>query len=303
MDEWTHARLYPGPQRSGSRMRLMRLGPRGRERPYASVGQGLAIDVSDITSDFGPEFFAAGGPELVRPAIADSARPVVEAVATRVGAPVVKPGKIVCIGLNYRDHALETGLSVSSNPAVFLKATNTLIGPFDEVRIPRGSTKTDWEVELGVVIGRTCRYVSDADEALQAVAGYMVSHDVSERAFQLELGGQWDQGKSCETFNPAGPWLVTPDEVGNPSDLELWLDVNGGRRQSGSTGDMILSVGQIVAYVSQYMVLDPGDVINTGTPSGVALGTAGNPYLRAGDVVELGITGLGSQRQQFVAAP
>jgi len=186
---------------------------------------------------------------------------------------------------------------------VFFKSSNTLIGPNDDVRIPRGSTKTDWEVELGVVIGRTCRYLDSDDDALAAIAGYMVCHDVSEREFQLERGGQWDKGKSCETFNPAGPWLLTADDGTDFADLDLWLDVNGERRQFGRTKDMIFGVAEVIRYLSQFMVLDPGDIINTGTPPGVALGMPGQPYLRAGDVVELGITGLGAQRQRFIPAP
>jgi len=221
----------------------------------------------------------------------------------RLGAPVARPGKIVGIGLNYADHAAESGAPIPTEPVIFLKATNTMVGPEDDVHIPRGSTKTDWEVELGVVIGRTCRYLESEKEALAAVAGYMVSHDVSEREFQLERGGQWDKGKSCETFNPAGPWLLTADEVPDPGALDLWLEVNGQRRQSGTTSNMIFGVAEIVLYLSQFMVLDPGDVISTGTPRGVALGMPDHPYLRAGDIVELGITGLGRQRQRFVAAP
>ena len=221
----------------------------------------------------------------------------------RIGAPVARPGKIVCIGLNYADHVAESNAEMPTEPVVFFKATNTLVGPNDDVHIPRGSTKTDWEVELAVVIGRTCRYLASEAEAMDAVAGYMVGHDVSEREYQLERGGQWVKGKSCETFNPAGPWLVTADAVPDPGALDLWLDVNGRRRQAGSTRTMIFGVAEIVRYLSQFMVLDPGDIINTGTPPGVALGQPDKPYLRAGDVVELGIGGLGSQRQRFIAAP
>ena len=221
----------------------------------------------------------------------------------RFGAPIARPGKIVCIGLNYADHAAESGAPIPTEPVVFFKASNTLVGPNDDVHIPHGSVKTDWEVELGVVIGRTCRYLRSEAEALASIAGYMVCHDVSEREFQLERGGQWVKGKSCETFNPAGPWLVTADAVADPGDLELWLDVNGQRRQTGTTRTMIFGIGEIVRYLSQFMVLDPGDIINTGTPPGVALGRPDKPYLRAGDVVELGISGLGRQRQRFVPAP
>jgi 2-keto-4-pentenoate hydratase/2-oxohepta-3-ene-1,7-dioic acid hydratase in catechol pathway len=210
---------------------------------------------------------------------------------------VSRPGKVVCIGLNYRDHAEETGAAAPDEPVVFMKDPSTVIGPGDDVLIPRGSTKTDWEVELGVVIGAPARYLPDADAAREVIAGYLVSHDVSEREFQLERGGQWDKGKSCETFNPAGPYLVTPDEAGEPQQLGLRLWVNGTERQNGTTADMIFPVLEVVRYLSQFMVLHPGDLVNTGTPAGVALGRPGTPYLRAGDVVELEIDGLGRQRQ------
>jgi 2-keto-4-pentenoate hydratase/2-oxohepta-3-ene-1,7-dioic acid hydratase in catechol pathway len=208
----------------------------------------------------------------------------------------------VCIGLNYTDHAAETGAAVPSEPIVFLKASNTVIGPDDDVLLPRGSTKTDWEVELAVVIGGIARYLDSPASARDVIAGYAVSHDVSEREFQLERGGQWTKGKSCETFNPLGPWLVTPDELPDPQDLGLRLWVNGEQRQNGTTKDMVFDVAHLVWYVSQYMVLEPGDVLNTGTPAGVALGRPDHPYLRAGDVVELEIDGLGRQRQTFTEA-
>ncbi|MDT4891568.1 MAG: hypothetical protein QOE97_603 [Pseudonocardiales bacterium] len=281
-------------------MKLMRLGDPGRERPYVLIGDDRVVDVSNQVADFDPAFFAAGGPALLRP---DLAAAVPLAGGMRVGAPTAKPEKIVCIGLNYFDHAAETGQAVPTEPILFFKAPNTLIGPDDDVHIPRGSTKTDWEVELGVVIGKRCRYLSSEAEALDTVAGYMVCHDVSEREFQLERGGQWVKGKSCETFNPAGPWLVTRDEIADPQSLRLWLDVNGERRQTGDTSTMIFTVAAIIKYVSQFMVLEPGDIINTGTPPGVALGMATPTYLRAGDVVELGIDGLGAQRQHLVPAP
>ncbi|KND26647.1 fumarylacetoacetate hydrolase family protein, partial [Streptomyces stelliscabiei] len=217
----------------------------------------------------------------------------------RIGAPLARPGKIVCVGLNYRDHAAETGAAIPPRPVVFMKDPGTVVGPYDEVLVPRGSVKTDWEVELGVVVGRRARYLEDPEEAADVIAGYVVSHDVSEREFQLEYSSQWDLGKSCETFNPMGPWLVTADEAGDPQDLGLRLSVNGVKRQDGHTRDMIFPVHEIVAYLSRYMVLEPGDVINTGTPAGVALGLPGTPYLRPGDTVELEIDGLGSQRQTF----
>jgi 2-keto-4-pentenoate hydratase/2-oxohepta-3-ene-1,7-dioic acid hydratase in catechol pathway len=222
--------------------------------------------------------------------------------SVRLHAPVLRPPKILGIGLNYADHAKESGAPIPTEPIVFMKATNTLVGPNDDVLIPRDSTKTDWEVELGIVIGSTCRYLESDEAALAAVAGYLVSHDVSEREFQLERGGQWDKGKSCETFNPAGPWLVTADAVPDPGALDLWLDVNGERRQAGNTRTLIFGVAEVIRYLSRFMVLEPGDIINTGTPPGVALGRPDKPYLRPGDVVELGIEGLGTQRQRFVAA-
>ncbi len=284
-------------------MRLIRLGPSGAERPHLLLPDDRVVDVTAQVGDFDPAFFARDGLAALRGLQLDGAAGATPMPAVRMGPPVTRPGKIVCIGLNYRDHAEESGAPVPTEPVVFLKAPNTLVGPNDDVRIPRGSTKTDWEVELGIVIGRTCRYLASHEEALAAIAGYMVNHDVSEREFQLERGGQWDKGKSCETFNPAGPWLVTADEVPDPGRLDLWLDVNGQRRQTGNTRTLIFGVAEVVRYLSQFMVLDPGDIISTGTPAGVALGRPDKPYLRAGDVVELGIDGLGRQRQQFVAAP
>ena len=286
-------------------MKLIRVGESGRERPHIALDGGLVLDVSELTADFTPDFLAGGGIDRLRAALPErQAAATALPQGTRVGAPIPRPGKIVCIGLNYADHAAETGAAIPSEPVVFMKAANTFVGPNDDVYIPRDSAKTDYEVELGVVIGRQARYLESAEEGLAAVAGYLVSNDVSEREFQLERGGQWDKGKSCETFNPAGPYLVTADEVPDPGALELWLDVNGRRRQSSNTKNLIFGVGEIVRYLSRFMVLEPGDLINTGTPGGVALAT-GRPedYLKPGDVVELGITGLGSQRQTFIAAP
>jgi len=225
------------------------------------------------------------------------------AAAGRIGSPVPRPGKIVCVGLNYRDHALETGSPLPSEPVLFLKAPDTMVGPYDEVLVPRGSQKTDWEVELGVVVGQRARYLASPEDARRHVLGYAVSHDVSERAFQLERGGLWDKGKSCETFNPFGPWLVTADEVPDPQALAMSLDVNGQRRQTGSTATMIFSVAHIVWYLSQFMVLEPGDVINTGTPPGVGMGMDPQVFLSDGDVMELEIEGLGRQRQVVRPAP
>ena len=277
-------------------MRLLRIGEPGAERPAVEEG-GRWFDARSITPDFDGPFFAGGGLARLRGALAEGRLPEVPRDGVRIGAPVATPGKVVCIGLNYRDHAAETGAAVPEEPVVFMKDPGTVIGPCDQVLVPRGSTRTDWEVELGVVIGAQARYLAGADEAREVIAGYLVSHDVSEREFQLERGGQWDKGKSCETFNPAGPYLVTPDEVGDPQQLGLRLWVNGTERQNGSTADMIFPVLEVVRYLSQFMVLRPGDLVNTGTPAGVALGRPGTPYLRAGDVVELEIDGLGRQRQ------
>ncbi|MFI6597866.1 fumarylacetoacetate hydrolase family protein [Nonomuraea sp. NPDC050536] len=276
-------------------MKLLRVGPVGQERPVVMDAAGNLRDIGEPEID--GAFLASGGVARVRDALERDALPVVDAEGLRVGAPVARPGKIVCIGLNYSDHAAESGAAVPSEPVVFMKAPNTMIGPADQVLVPRGSTKTDWEVELAVVIGQTCRYLESREEALSRIAGYAISNDVSEREFQLERGGQWDKGKSCETFNPMGPWLVTADEVSDPQDLGMRLWVNGERRQNGNTKNMIFEVAEIVRYLSQFMVLEPGDVINTGTPAGVAMGMPGQPYLREGDVVELEIDGLGRQRQ------
>jgi len=214
-----------------------------------------------------------------------------------------RPGKVVCIGLNYRNHAIESGMEIPAEPVVFMKAPNTVVGPNDDIHIPRRSQKTDWEVELAVVIGTTVSYLDSPADALACVAGYAVSNDVSEREFQLERGGQWDKGKSCATFNPLGPWIVTPDEVGDPQRLGMFLDVNGERLQTGDTSDMIFEVDHIVWYLSQFMVLEPGDVINTGTPADVGHGLRPPRYLAPGDVVRLGIDRLGTQQGLLVAAP
>jgi 2-keto-4-pentenoate hydratase/2-oxohepta-3-ene-1,7-dioic acid hydratase in catechol pathway len=286
-------------------MKLLRIGEPGGERPYVALDGNLVLDVSDLTADFTPHFLAGGGLDRLRAAVAERAADAVPMPqGVRIGAPVPRPGKIVCIGLNYADHAAETGAEIPKEPVVFMKAPDTMVGPNDEVHIPRGSTKTDYEVELGVLIGSRAHYLESAQEGLAAVAGYLACNDVSEREFQLERGGTWDKGKSCATFNPAGPYLVTADEVPDPGALELWLDVNGRRRQSSNTKNLIFGIGEIVRYVSRFMVLEPGDMINTGTPGGVALATGrAEDYLKPGDVVELGISGLGSQRVTFVPAP
>ncbi|MEV5325567.1 fumarylacetoacetate hydrolase family protein [Nonomuraea fastidiosa] len=276
-------------------MKLLRVGPVGQERPVVMDDAGNLRDIGEPEID--GAFLASGGVARVREALERGDLPVVEAEGLRVGAPIARPGKIVCIGLNFSDHAAESGAAVPTEPVVFMKASNTMVGPYDEVLVPRGSVKTDWEVELAIVIGREARYLGSREEALEVVAGYAISNDVSEREFQLERGGQWDKGKSCETFNPLGPWLVTADEVGDPQNLAMRLWVNGELRQDGNTKNMIFDVAEIVRYLSQFMVLEPGDVINTGTPAGVAMGRPDQPYLRAGDVMELEIEGLGRQRQ------
>jgi 2-keto-4-pentenoate hydratase/2-oxohepta-3-ene-1,7-dioic acid hydratase in catechol pathway len=279
-------------------MKLLRVGAPGAERPAVLDADGIARDVSGVVDDYGPAFFASGGLDRVAAALARGGLPQVQG---RIGAPIARPGKIVCIGLNYYDHAAETGQAPPERPVVFLKDPSTVTGPYDDVLIPRGSAKTDWEVELGVVIGSRARYLDAPADALPVVAGYAVSNDVSERAFQLELSPQWDLGKSCETFNPLGPWLVTADEVPDPQRLGLRLAVNGDQRQDGFSGEMVFTVSHLVWYLSQYMVLEPGDLINTGTPAGVALGLPGHPYLRPGDRVVLEIDGLGRAEQRFVA--
>ncbi|WP_406416842.1 fumarylacetoacetate hydrolase family protein [Streptomyces sp. NBC_00873] len=283
-------------------MKLLRLGAVGAERPSVLADDGRTYDLSRLTPDIDGPFLADDGVERVRSALRAGTLPLLDPAGMRTGAPVARPGKVVCIGLNYRDHAEETGAPVPERPVVFLKDPSTVVGPYDTVLVPRGSEKTDWEVELAVVIGSRARYLDGPDDAASVIAGYAVSHDVSERAFQLELSPQWDLGKSCETFNPLGPWLVTADEVADPQALGLRLSVNGVRRQDGTTKDMIFPVAHLVWYLSQYMVLEPGDIINTGTPAGVALGLPSTPYLRPGHTTELEIDGLGGQRQTFEAA-
>jgi 2-keto-4-pentenoate hydratase/2-oxohepta-3-ene-1,7-dioic acid hydratase in catechol pathway len=284
-------------------VKLLRVGPRGRERPAALDNSGQLVDLSGVVDDITGMSLSGEELDRIRSAVDGGGLPVL-AEDLRIGAPLARPGKIVCIGLNYRDHAAETNATLPTEPVMFLKAPDTVVGPNDDVYIPRNSVKTDWEVELAVVIGRTARYVGSDEEALACVGGYAVVNDVSEREFQLERLGQWDKGKNSETFNPLGPWLVTADEVPDPQNLGLRLWVNGKQWQNGNTKNMAFGVAEIVRYLSQFIVLYPGDVINTGTPAGVALGQPEpKPYLREGDVVELEIDGLGRARQQFVAAP
>jgi 2-keto-4-pentenoate hydratase/2-oxohepta-3-ene-1,7-dioic acid hydratase in catechol pathway len=258
---------------------------------------GRLLDLSDHVRDLDGGFLDSGGVERVRGLVAGGGLPPLDPQGLRFGAPVCRPEKIVCVGLNYRGHALETGSPIPFEPTLFMKAPNTVVGPDDPVVIPRRSTKTDHEVELAVVIGHRARYLATPADSVTVIAGYAVANDVSEREFQLERGGQWDKGKSCESFNPLGPWLVTADDVPDPNALDLTLCVNGGVRQAANTRDMIFDVSYLVWYISQFMVLEPGDLVNTGTPAGVGLGRRPPTYLSPGDVVEVEIGGLGRQRQ------
>ncbi len=278
-------------------MKLMRVGQPGHEKPAILDAEGKIRDLSAHVKDIGGDVISPEGLKKIA-GLDLSTLPVL--TEDRIGACVAGTGKFICIGLNFSDHAAETGAAVPSEPVIFMKATSAIVGPNDNVVIPRGSEKTDWEVELGVVIGKTAKYVSEAD-ALDYVAGYCVSHDVSERAFQTERQGQWTKGKSCDTFGPIGPWLVTKDEIADPQNLGMWLKVNGETMQNGSSKTMVYGVANVVSYLSQFMSLHPGDVISTGTPPGVGLGMKPQRFLKAGDVVELGIEGLGSQKQTFVA--
>lgn len=280
----------------------MRIGALGAEKPVARIDDNSYVEASDLVGDFDEAFFDGRGPESLRSVVAEraAAGQVSRFAGERIGAPIARPHQILCIGLNYRDHAAETGQAVPDELILFTKSPNTLIGPNDDVRIPRGSTKTDWEVELGVVIGRRTSYLDSVEEARDAIAGYLVVNDISERAFQMERNGQWVKGKSAETFNPAGPWLVTPDEIGDVGAVDMWLDVNGVRRQTGNTKMMVFDPYFLVHYLSQFLVLEPGDLINTGTPPGVGMGFTPPVWLQPGDEMELGIEGLGSQRQQVL---
>lgn len=275
-----------------------------RFRQDGTVKPGLLLndryhDVSALVTDYDEGFFASGGLERLRQlAETEPLPPAPDGVV--LDSPIARPSKIVCIGLNYSDHAQETGATLPPEPVVFLKSTTALCGPYDDVLIPRGSEKTDWEVELALVIGRRARYVRE-EAAADYIAGYCLHNDLSERAFQLERSGTWDKGKGCDTFAPLGPWLVTPDEIADVNDLRLWLTVNGKRMQDGTTANLVFRVPFLIAYVSQFMTLLPGDVISTGTPAGVGLGMNPQVYLRPGDVMELGIDGLGVSRQTCVA--
>jgi 2,4-didehydro-3-deoxy-L-rhamnonate hydrolase len=280
-------------------VKLLRYGPFGEERPAVLVADGRAIDVGDLVEDFDQRFFATGGIDRLRQALAgDAARTEIDLDGQRIGAPIAKPYLVIGIGLNYADHAAETGAAIPTEPVVFNKAPSSVIGPNDDVLLPPGSADTDWEVELAVVIGSRARYLADEQAAFGCIAGYTIANDVSERRNQKDRGGQWVKGKSAETFNPIGPWLVTPDEAGDVGKLRLRLDVNGTTMQDSTTASMIFGVGHLVWYLSQFMVLEPGDLINTGTPSGVGAGRKPPVFLNEGDVMELSVEGLGSQRQQ-----
>jgi 2,4-diketo-3-deoxy-L-fuconate hydrolase len=278
-------------------MKLVRYGNPGREKPGLIDAGGKLRDLSGVVPDIGPEQLGQVGLNRIRKANTDKL-PLVRG-NPRFGCPVAQVGKFIAIGLNYADHAAESGAPIPKEPIVFMKATTCIQGPNDPVMLPRGSVKSDWEVELGVVIGTRARYVSMKD-ALAHVAGYSVVNDVSEREYQLERGPQWDKGKGCDTFGPVGPWLVTTDEIENVQKLSMWLDLNGQRMQTGSTRTMIFNVAKLVSYVSHFMTLLPGDIITTGTPPGVGLGMKPPRYLKKGDVMTLGIEGLGEQRQEVV---
>lgn len=278
-------------------MKLIRYGAPGMEKP-GILKEGIYYDVSKFFRDYDEAFFEGGGLELLGELDKEGAlKPM---TVERLGCPLKRPSKIVCIGLNYSDHAKETGATPPTEPVIFLKSTSALTGPFDAVRIPRGSEKTDWEVELAVVIGKKASYV-EKEQAMDYVAGYCLHNDISERAFQLEMGGTWDKGKGCDTFAPIGPWLVTKDEISDVHQLRLWLKLNGKLMQDGSTSNLIFDIPTLVSYTSRFMTLLPGDIISTGTPAGVGLGMKPNLYLKAGDIMELGIDGLGESRQELIA--
>lgn len=282
-------------------MKLIRFGDPGKERPGLLLNDGTRIDASTFGSDYDEAFFAGGGLTRLREWAAKNAASAPRGSnSVRLGPPICRPSKIVCIGLNFRDHAAETGAKIPTEPVIFFKSTTALVGPNDPLMIPKGADKVDWEVEFAIVIGKRVNYAEKQD-ALKFVAGYALHNDYSERGFQKDRGGQWVKGKSCDTFAPLGPFLATPDEIPDPGNLKMQLKVNGVMRQNSSTANMIFDVATLVSYVSQFMTLLPGDVISTGTPAGVALGMKTPEYLKAGDVVELGIDGLGESRQKVIA--
>jgi len=285
-------------------MKLIRWGEAGNEKPGVILNDDW-YDVSEYFGDYDPVFFETGGISLLEKIIRNAGEEVMKKKRVmknnRLGAPVARPSKIICIGLNYSDHAAESGMQVPPEPVIFFKATTAITGPYDQLILPKNSKKTDWEVELAVVIGKKASYV-EADKAMEYVAGYLLHNDYSEREFQLERSGQWVKGKSCDTFAPLGPWLATPDEITQVNQLRLWLTVNGKLMQDGNTANMIFKIPELIAYVSQFMMLLPGDIISTGTPAGVGMGQKPLPmYIKPGDVIELGIDGLGSSKQVAVA--
>lgn len=282
-------------------MKLIRVGESGFEIPGVELSDGSRLNVSAFGEDFGEQFFAKDGIERLRTWLESNKEkcPPIQK-GTRLGPPICRPSKIVCVGLNYAKHAAESGMAIPKEPVLFFKSTSSIIGPNDSVVLPKGSEKSDWEVELAVVIGKKASYVSKED-AMQHVAGYMLHNDISERAFQLEMEGQWVKGKSCDTFAPIGPYLVPQSEVADPHDLTLWLEVNGDKLQASNTSDLIFDIPTVVSYISQFMTLLPGDMISTGTPFGVGLGLNPPRFLRPGDVMELGIDGLGVSRQEVLA--
>ncbi len=282
-------------------MKLIRFGEPGKEKPGVLLDSGKRIDVSAFGQDYTEQFFEAGGLEqLQKWVIVNTDRCPEVGVNVRLGVPLVRPSKIVCVGLNYAQHAAESGMAIPTEPILFFKATSALVGPNDDLILPKGSEKTDWEVELAIVIGKKASYVSE-ENALDYVAGYVLHNDYSERAFQLERGGQWVKGKSCDTFAPVGPFIATKDEIKDPNNLQLWLKLNGETVQHSSTSDFIFNTQQMISYISQFMTLLPGDIISTGTPFGVGLGFKPPKYLKPGDVVELGIEGLGTSKQHVKA--
>jgi len=276
-------------------MKLIRFGEAGSEKPGIVVNDNL-YDVSSIVSDYNEQFFSGDGISYLRKKIDSTTLPIVSK-QVRLGSPVARPSKIICIGLNYSDHAAESKMQIPSEPVIFFKASSALTGPYDHLLIPRNSSKTDWEVELAVVIGKKASYIEEKNAA-EYIAGYVLHNDYSERAFQLERGGQWSKGKSCDSFAPIGPWLVTPDEIPDIDNCRLWLTVNGKKMQEGNTSNMVFKIPFLISYISRFMSLLPGDIISTGTPAGVGMGQQPQPvYIKAGDVIELGIDGLGSSKQ------
>ena len=282
-------------------MKLIRFGKQGEEKPGILLSNDEKIDVSSFVSDYDENFFESGGLASLKDWLNEneSSAPRLDD-SIRLGSPIARPSKIICIGLNFKDHAAESGFDAPNEPLIFGKATSAICGPYDNIIIPRGSEQTDWEVELGLVIGKKTSYV-DQDQALDHVGGYVLHNDVSERAFQKDRGGQWIKGKSADTFAPMGPFMATPDEIDNIGDMRMWLNVNGENMQDGNTSNLIFSVDHVVSYLSQFMTLLAGDVISTGTPAGVGMGMNPEKYLKPGDVVELGIDGLGSSKQNVVA--